>query len=56
MKFKTKAEHSRYDAIVVGGGHNWPGFAREGSTNINLDINAGEELWNFFSRHSLGDE
>jgi phytoene dehydrogenase-like protein len=22
MKFKTKAEHSRYDAIVVGGGHN----------------------------------
>jgi phytoene dehydrogenase-like protein len=22
MKFKNKAEHSRYDAIVVGGGHN----------------------------------
>ena len=21
MKFKTKEEHSRYDAIVVGGGH-----------------------------------
>ena len=36
---------------VVGGGHDWPG------SYGNMDINASEEIWNFFSQYtsSLGD-
>ena len=36
---------------VVGGGHDWPG------SNGNMDINASEEIWNFFSQYTfiLGD-
>ena len=36
---------------VVGGGHDWPG------SNGNMDINASEEIWNFFSQYtySMGD-
>lgn len=40
---------------VAGGGHNWPGFADalpvEIGGTVNLDINATEEIWEFFSRH-----
>jgi polyhydroxybutyrate depolymerase len=42
---------------VIGGGHNWPGVRDEGATErersmINMDINASEALWEFFSRHA----
>ena len=30
---------------VVNGGHDWPGVYG------NMDINAGEEVWNFFSQY-----
>jgi polyhydroxybutyrate depolymerase len=29
---------------VIGGGHHWPGFSG------NMDIDASEEVWNFFSK------
>jgi poly(3-hydroxybutyrate) depolymerase len=32
---------------VKGGGHTWPGF------NTNDDINASEEIWNFFKKHPM---
>jgi hypothetical protein len=39
---------------VINGGHNWPGginlFPFLGS--FNLDINAGQEIWNFFAQQS----
>jgi len=37
---------------VNGGGHQWPGTAAllGGLGNINRDINASQEIWNFFSR------
>ena len=36
---------------VVSGGHDWPG------SSGNMDINASEEIWNFFSQYTfnLGD-
>ena len=41
---------------VIGGGHNWPGTADDlqdaVDNKINMDINAGEVVWEFFSRHS----
>jgi polyhydroxybutyrate depolymerase len=40
--------------LIEGGGHTWPGggmSALFGPTN--RDINAGAEIWNFFSRHEL---
>lgn len=39
---------------VVGGGHQWPGTTSilGGLGNINRDINASEEIWNFFSGYS----
>jgi len=39
---------------VVGGGHQWPGTNSilGGLGNINRDINASEEIWNFFSGYS----
>jgi polyhydroxybutyrate depolymerase len=41
---------------VIGGGHTWPGTADDLAdaveNKINMDINAGEEIWAFFSRHS----
>jgi polyhydroxybutyrate depolymerase len=46
---------------IVGGGHNWPGIYDEDATwvnprQLNMDINAGEVLWEFFSRHTLSGE
>jgi amidase len=40
---------------IEGGGHNWPGgppFDPPFSP-VNRDINASQEIWNFFSRHTL---
>ncbi|MBN1565735.1 MAG: hypothetical protein JXA10_17965 [Anaerolineae bacterium] len=41
---------------VIGGGHQWPGVAEDSDDAvenlINMDINAGEEIWDFFSRHA----
>jgi polyhydroxybutyrate depolymerase len=36
---------------IVGGGHDWPG------SSGNMDINASEEIWNFFNQYTynLGD-
>ncbi|MCA9837821.1 MAG: prolyl oligopeptidase family serine peptidase [Trueperaceae bacterium] len=43
--------------IVSGGGHNWPGhpgiIQDEVAGTVNTDINASEEIWQFFSRHQL---
>ncbi|MCA9213073.1 MAG: hypothetical protein KDB27_08410 [Planctomycetales bacterium] len=39
--------------LIADGGHAWPGGAAGGDGNQNQDINASEEIWNFFSRHSL---
>ena len=40
---------------VLGGGHNWPGvegaIAAHIAGRVNLDINASEVVWSFFSRH-----
>jgi polyhydroxybutyrate depolymerase len=37
---------------VLGGGHTWPGTELGGSTT-NYDIDASEEIWNFFSRYDI---
>lgn len=37
---------------VVNGGHNWPGGGYP-FPPVNRDINASEEIWNFFSRHTV---
>jgi len=37
---------------VIGGGHTWPGTPY-GGTGTNYDINASEEIWNFFSRYDI---
>lgn len=39
---------------IINGGHNWPGVEREG-TNTNMDINAGQVIWDFFARHALDE-
>jgi polyhydroxybutyrate depolymerase len=38
---------------IIGGGHAWPGGARTSSANgnVNEDIDATQEIWNFFKRH-----
>ena len=38
---------------VLGGGHTWPGVGNlpEGLGPTNMDINAGEVIWQFFSTH-----
>ncbi|MFM9951324.1 MAG: T9SS type A sorting domain-containing protein [Saprospiraceae bacterium] len=38
---------------VVDGGHTWPGSTNSGFGNTNRDINASQEIWNFFNRFSL---
>lgn len=41
--------------IVSGGGHTWPGHPRPQAElgAVNMDMDAGEILWDFFSRHTL---
>ncbi|MBX7247762.1 MAG: hypothetical protein K1X35_01780 [Caulobacteraceae bacterium] len=35
--------------LITGGGHTWPGTVPlEGLGEVNMDINAGEEIWQFF--------
>jgi polyhydroxybutyrate depolymerase len=45
--------------LVNGGGHNWPGVPdvldEERFGPVNMDINAGEAIWDFFSRYRLGE-
>ncbi len=40
---------------VTGGGHTWPGGAIDIPTNgnTNRDINASQEIWDFFNRYTL---
>lgn len=38
--------------MIVGGEHTWPGSAY-GGEGTNNDINASEEIWNFFSRYDI---
>jgi polyhydroxybutyrate depolymerase len=41
---------------VVGGGHNWPGvfdFDSELLGEVNMDYNASEKIWDFFSQYTL---
>ncbi|HRH70201.1 MAG TPA: PHB depolymerase family esterase [Flavobacteriales bacterium] len=42
---------------VLGGGHQWPGTSNllAGLGIINQDIDASEEIWDFFSQHSCLD-
>ena len=45
--------------VINGGGHTWagvPGVLGDALGPVNQDINAGEEIWNFFSRHSLSHD
>jgi polyhydroxybutyrate depolymerase len=37
---------------IFGGGHNWPGIQSEYVENVNMDINAGEVMWDFFSQYA----
>ncbi|MBK9291897.1 MAG: T9SS type A sorting domain-containing protein [Bacteroidetes bacterium] len=39
---------------VINGGHTWPGFnGLMGIGNVNMDISASAEIWNFLSQFSL---
>lgn len=38
---------------INGGGHTWPGSAFDLGIGTNYDINASEEIWNFFSRYDI---
>ena len=38
---------------VLNGGHNWPGVNRDNDPQVNMDIHAGQVVWDFFSRHTL---
>ena len=38
---------------IINGGHTWPGSTGSGIGNTNRDISASEEIWAFFSQHSL---
>src|SRR5690606_35913487 len=47
--------------VIVGGGHSWPGrpgkLPAEVGGEVNLDLDASEFIWRFFSRHTLpGDD
>ncbi len=44
--------------VITGGGHTWPGTAGVLSDlgPVNLDINASEEIWNFFAAHPLSHD
>ncbi|ANP47680.1 alpha/beta hydrolase family esterase [Candidatus Viadribacter manganicus] len=41
--------------MINGGGHTWPGHPRPQAElgDVNMDMDAGEILWEFFSRHTL---
>ncbi len=41
--------------VINGGGHTWPGHPRPQAEMgaVNMDMDAGEVLWDFFSRHTL---
>ncbi len=51
------AGHELILAVVLGGGHNWPGRAgllpANVAGNVNLDLDASEFIWQFFARHAL---
>jgi polyhydroxybutyrate depolymerase len=56
--FNPCASGSEFDYYVIdGGGHTVPGTANrqvwEGAGNVNMDIHAGEVIWEFFQRHTL---
>jgi polyhydroxybutyrate depolymerase len=36
---------------IINGGHTWPGGFNQGHGNTNRDINANEEIWNFFKNY-----
>jgi polyhydroxybutyrate depolymerase len=42
--------------LINGGGHTWPGGSLMDADSFgptNMDINAGEVIWEFFSRQTL---
>lgn len=39
---------------INNGGHTWPGANGSGIGNVNQDISASEEIWNFVKQFSLG--
>jgi polyhydroxybutyrate depolymerase len=44
----VKVEHFK----ITGGGHTWPGNLY-GGAGTNYDINASDEIWNFFSKYDI---
>ncbi len=44
--------------VITGGGHTWPGTPGmlDDLGAVNLDINASEEIWNFFAAHTLAHD
>jgi poly(3-hydroxybutyrate) depolymerase len=46
--------------LINGGGHQWAGvpdvLPAENFGPVNMDINAGEVIWDFFSRQSLPEQ
>ncbi len=56
--FSPCANGSEFDYYVIdGGGHTVPGTANRqvwaGADAVNMDIHAGEVIWEFFQRHAL---
>jgi poly(3-hydroxybutyrate) depolymerase len=41
--------------LINGGGHTWPGHPRPQQElgDTNMDMDAGEVIWEFFSTHTL---
>jgi polyhydroxybutyrate depolymerase len=41
---------------IINGGHHWPGALYDwGDGNLNMDINANVEMWNFFKNYTIPD-
>ena len=44
--------------LIEGGGHNWPGhpgfIGQQVAGDINMDIDASEEIWTYFTGYTLG--
>jgi polyhydroxybutyrate depolymerase len=58
IRYRTCADGSQFWFYkVIGGGHTWPGGALDlgilGFGNTNHDIDASQEIWDFFKRYTI---
>jgi polyhydroxybutyrate depolymerase len=61
VKFHYRNDAADVDVIhlvIEGGGHSWPGATKSrlnkrDAGNANMEINASEEIWNFFNQYAL---